>query len=149
MQCGPALSPSACAAKPALGNGIIAHMTALTIYGIPNCDGVKKARTWFTEQGMDYVFHDFKKQGVPTALLTEWLAALGHETLINRKGPTWRNLDEATRSSVVNNASAIPVIQAHSSIIKRPVVVWPQGGITVGFTPERFEVLRNGLRAAS
>ena len=113
-------------------------MKTITVYGIPNCDTVKKARTWLSEQGLDFVFHDFKKQGVPSALLPDWLERLGHETLINRKGPTWRNLDESVRNSVVDNASATPVMQAHSSTIKRPVVVWADGEVTVGFQPERF-----------
>jgi Spx/MgsR family transcriptional regulator len=109
-----------------------------TVFGIPNCDTVKKARDWLTAHGVDYVFHDFKKQGVPETLLPGWLANIGKETLINRKGPTWRKLDASVQSSVVDDASATAVMLANSSVIKRPVVVWQDGVVTVGFKPEEF-----------
>ena len=113
-------------------------MKTIHLYGIPNCDTVKKARTWLTEQGVDAVFHDFKKEGVPLALLPGWLKAVGRDKLINRAGPTWRKLEEATKASVVDDASAMAVMAAHSSTIKRPVVVWADGTVTVGFKPELF-----------
>ena len=109
------------------------------LYGIPNCDTVKKARTWLTDHGVDYAFHDFKKQGVPQPQIDTWLAAVGWETLINRKGTAWRGLDDATKAAVVDAASARAVALASPSVIKRPVVQWADGTITVGFTPERFE----------
>lgn len=104
-----------------------------TLYGIPNCDTVKKARTWLTEHGVAHTFHDFKKQGVPGADLDRWLAAAGWEKLVNRKGTTWRGLDEATRNAVTDDATARALLLAHASVIKRPVVVWADGQITVGF----------------
>jgi arsenate reductase (glutaredoxin) len=104
-----------------------------TLYGIPNCDTVKKARTWLAEHGVAHTFHDFKKQGVPEAALDRWLAAAGHEKMVNRKGTTWRALDEATRTAVVDNASARALMLQHASVIKRPVVEWADGAITVGF----------------
>ena len=104
-----------------------------TLYGIPNCDTVKKARLWLTEHGVVHAFHDFKKQGVPEAALDRWLAAAGHEKLVNRKGTTWRGLDEAQRASVVDNAGARDLLPQHASVIKRPVVEWANGSITVGF----------------
>ncbi|MBE0587852.1 MAG: ArsC family reductase [Betaproteobacteria bacterium HGW-Betaproteobacteria-9] len=104
-----------------------------TLYGIPNCDTVKKARTWLAEHGVPHTFHDFKKQGVPEAALDRWLASAGWEKLVNRKGTTWRGLDDATRNAVVDNASAHALLMAHASVIKRPVVVWADGTITVGF----------------
>ena len=110
----------------------------ITLYGIPNCDSVKKARDWLTQHGVDYQFHDFKKQGVPVALLPGWIKAVGLEKIINRKGPTWRKLDTAVQGSVVDAASATAVIVANSSIVKRPLVVWNDGSVTVGFTPESF-----------
>ena len=110
-----------------------------TLYGIPNCDTVKKARTWLTDHGVDYAFHDFKKQGVPQPQIDTWLAAVGWETLINRKGTAWRGLDDATKAAVVDAASARAVALASPSVIKRTVVQWADGTITVGFTPERFE----------
>ncbi|MDM7950111.1 ArsC family reductase [Hydrogenophaga sp.] len=104
-----------------------------TLYGIPNCDTVKKARAWLTENGVEHHFHDFKKQGVPATDLTRWLAVAGWEKLVNRKGTTWRGLDESTRSAVVDNRSAHALLLAHASVIKRPVVNWSNGDITVGF----------------
>ncbi len=104
----------------------------ITLHGIPNCDTVKKARSWLTEHGVEHRFHDFKKQGVPEAELDRWLAAVGWETLINRKGTAWRQLDEAVRAGVTNAASARAVALANPSVIKRPVVQWADG-ITVGF----------------
>ena len=104
-----------------------------TLYGIPNCDTVKKARAWLAEHGVTHTFHDFKKQGVPETELNHWLAAAGWEKLVNRKGTTWRGLDEAARAAVVDNASARTLLLAHASVIKRPVVVWADGAITVGF----------------
>ncbi len=110
----------------------------ITLYGIPNCDTVKKARDWLTAHGADYQFHDFKKQGVPTALLPGWIESAGLDTLINRRGPTWRKLDAATQASVVDTPSAMAVMQEHSSVIKRPVVVWSDGLVTVGFSDAAF-----------
>ena len=117
----------------------------ITLFGIPNCETVKKARNWLAEQGLAYQFHDFKKQGVPADRLPAWMAAVGWEKLLNRQGTTWRKLDEATRNSAVDAASAAAVMQEHASTIKRPVVDW-QGTLTVGFTPELFQGAHASLR---
>jgi arsenate reductase (glutaredoxin) len=108
------------------------------VYGIPNCDSVKKARTWLADHGLNATFHDFKKQGVPAAEVDIWLAAVGWETLLNRKGTTWRKLDADLQASVTDSASAKRVMLEHASTIKRPVIAWPSGHITVGFTPEQW-----------
>jgi len=110
----------------------------ITLYGIPNCNTVKNARTWLADQGLDYVFHDFKKQGVPAELLPGWIAAVGWELLVNRKGTTWRKLDEVTRLTVVDAASAAALMLAQPSVIKRPVGVWPNGQVSVGFDAALF-----------
>jgi Spx/MgsR family transcriptional regulator len=110
-----------------------------TLYGIPNCDTVKKARDWLTSHGVDYQFHDFKKQGVPMPQLDTWLQTVGWETLINRKGTSWRLLDEATKAGVTDAASAKAVALLQPSVIKRPVVEWVDGKVTVGFKPDNFE----------
>lgn len=112
--------------------------TALTLYGIPNCDTVKKARAWLAERGVAVTFHDFKKQGVPDAALDAWIGALGWEALVNRSGTTWRRLDDAAKAGVTDAASARALMQVQASVIKRPVVQWPDGTFTVGFSPERF-----------
>ena len=115
-----------------------ASSTAITVFGIPNCDTVKKARLWLQDQGLAYHFHDFKKDGVPPAALARWMQALGWEVLLNRKGTTWHKLDPVLQSSVVDAASAAALMQAQASVIKRPVVQWPDGRITVGFAPQHF-----------
>jgi arsenate reductase len=110
----------------------------ITVYGISNCDTVKRARAWLTAQGVAHQFHDFKKQGLAPALLDGWIAALGWERLLNRQGTTWRKLDAATQAGVTDAASASALMQTHTSLIKRPVVEWgrgPDGGVTVGFDP--------------
>jgi len=94
----------------------------ITVYGIPNCDSVKKARMLLDQRGVAYVFHDYKKQGVPEPQLRRWVAAKGWETLLNRKGTTWRGLDDALKQSVNDAESATAVMLAHPSTIKRPVV---------------------------
>ncbi|MGH8804320.1 MAG: ArsC family reductase [Polaromonas sp.] len=104
----------------------------ITLYGIPNCDTVKKARAWLTEQGQTYTFHDFKKQGVPEGRLDGWIKAVGWEKLVNRQGTTWRRLDPAAQAAVRDAASVRALLLAHPSVIKRPVADWGQG-ITVGF----------------
>ena len=110
----------------------------ITLYGIPNCDTVKKARAWLSEHGVEHAFHDFKKLGVPQAQVDHWLRNVGWETLINRKGTAWRGLDDATKATVIDAASARSVALAWPSVIKRPVVQWADGTVTVGFSPERF-----------
>ncbi len=109
------------------------------LYGIPNCDTVKKARAWLTEHGVAYEFHDFKKAGVPADHLPAWMAAVGWEKLLNRAGNTWRKLDEATQAAAVDAASAAALMHEQASVIKRPVVEWADGRITVGFKPELFK----------
>jgi arsenate reductase (glutaredoxin) len=117
---------------------------AITLYGIRNCDTVKKARDWLTERGVDYQFHDFKLLGVPVPQIDRWLAAAGWERLLNRQGPTWRKLADATKASVVDAPSARAVMLASPSVIKRPVVEWghtASSAVTVGFKPELWSGL--------
>lgn len=108
------------------------------LYGIPNCDTVKKARTWLEDHHVDAGFHDFKKQGVPEGLLPGWITAVGWETLLNRKGTTWRKLDAATQAAVQGADSATALMLTNPSVIKRPVVVWADGTVTVGFSEAAF-----------
>ena len=119
----------------------------ITLYGIPNCDTVKKSRAWFTQQGLDAAFHDFKKQGVPADRLAAWMDAAGWEKLVNRQGTTWRKLDSDTQAAVKDAGSASALLQAQPSAIKRPVVEWHQGGTThvsVGFAPAQWEAWQAG-----
>jgi arsenate reductase len=113
---------------------------SITLYGITNCDTVKKARAWLDDNGVAYEFHDFKKQGVPPARLDEWIARAGWEKVLNRKGTTWRKLDAATQESVRDGASARAVMLAQPSVIKRPVVEWGTK-TTVGFDSDAWALL--------
>jgi Spx/MgsR family transcriptional regulator len=117
-----------------------------TLYGIPNCDTVKRARAWLDEQGVAYTFHDFKKQGVPEAELDQWLKEPGWEALVNRRGTTWRKLDEAERNAVIDAASARAVLLANPSLIKRPVVNWgAKTGVTTGFDAQAWAAAANAV----
>jgi len=109
----------------------------ITLYGIPNCDTVKKARTWLLENGVDFVFHDFKKQGLDRATAAAWLEQRDWEVLVNRKGTTWRNLADEQKAAVVDSASALDLMLANTSVIKRPVLQGA-GDLQVGFTPENY-----------
>jgi arsenate reductase (glutaredoxin) len=111
-------------------------MTA-TMYGIPNCDTIKKARAFLDSHAVAYVFHDYKKQGVPVDALAGWVERLGWEPLMNRRGPTWRKLDAAVQASVQDAASAQAVMRANASVIKRPVLVFGDA-LLVGFDPVQW-----------
>ncbi|WP_294337619.1 ArsC family reductase [uncultured Sphingomonas sp.] len=107
-----------------------------TLYGIPNCDTVKKARTWFDTHGIAYTFHDYKKLGADRAKLAAWAAEVGWEKLLNRAGTTFRKLSDADRADI-DQAKAIELMVAQPSLIKRPVVEGA-GALLVGFKPEVY-----------
>jgi len=113
-----------------------------TLYGIPNCDTVKKARAWLADHNVAYVFHDFKKQGVPADRIDHWLGELGWEKLVNRKGNTWRQLDRSVQAGVSDAASARALMLEHASVIKRPVVEW-RAQTTVGFDAVAWKLLQS------
>ena len=108
----------------------------IRLYGIPNCDTVKKARAWLDARGIGYVFHDYKKEGADPARLAAWSDAAGWETLLNRRGTTFRALRDADKADI-DRAKALRLMQAHPSLIKRPVVEY-DGGVLVGFDPEAW-----------
>lgn len=114
--------------------------STVTLYGIRNCDTVRRARQWMSAHHVECAFHDFKLQAVPPDQLDAWLQRAGWQTLLNRQGATWRKLDEATKAAVVDASSARTVMLEHPSVIKRPVVEWGSGGqLTVGFDPLAWE----------
>lgn len=111
----------------------------MKLYGIPNCSTVKKARIWLEENGHAYEFHDFKKQGVPEAMLKPLMQSRGWEPLVNRNGPTWRKLPDERKAQVADIDSALAVMQENSSVIKRPILE-QDGRYLIGFKePEYVE----------
>ncbi|WP_225206947.1 arsenate reductase [Novosphingobium huizhouense] len=109
---------------------------SVTVYGIPNCDTVKKARTWLEGQGIAYAFHDYKKQGADPERIAGWIAQAGRERIVNKAGTTYRKLDEAQKDALAGDGAAA-VLAANASVIKRPIVEHP-GGLLVGFKPEEW-----------
>lgn len=106
---------------------------SLTVYGIPNCSTVKKARAWLDAQGLAYEFHDYKKQGVPADRLPAWVQALGWDKLVNRQGTTWRKLEPAVQAGVVDADSAQALMLSHASVIKRPLLECDGVPLAIGF----------------
>jgi len=110
-----------------------------TLYGIPNCDTIKKARKWLNDNGIEYRFHDYKKQGLDKALLRTWIDEIGWEALLNRRGTTWRKLPQAVRDGI-DEESAIRVMLDNPSIIRRPVLE-TDGLRQVGFSEQAYREL--------
>ena len=108
----------------------------MILYGIPNCDTVKKARLWLDTRGLAYAFHDYKKAGADPARLAQWCAEAGWEKVLNRAGTTFRKLPEADKVEL-GAAKAAALMAANPSCIKRPIVEYP-GGLLVGFKPEEW-----------
>lgn len=115
----------------------------MKLYGIPNCNTVKKARDWLDTHQIAYEFHDFKKHGVTTALLNTWLAQLPDTKLINRAGLTWRGLDETTKQSIVDNASAASLMLVKTSLIKRPILEKDSKIVVLGFSETEYQSIFN------
>jgi arsenate reductase (glutaredoxin) len=113
----------------------------MKLYGIPNCNTVKKARDWLAQHDVAYEFHDFKKLGLDDATAQSWLQQQPWEKLVNRSGMTWRNLSEAEKSAVVDAASAQTLMQEKTSVIKRPVVVNNEKIIALGFNETDYAQL--------
>lgn len=103
------------------------------MYGIPNCDTIKKARTWLGEQGVEFTFHNYKKDGISADLLRDWAGVVGWEKLLNKAGTTFRKLDEGQKTGI-DEAKAIALMVENPSMIKRPVLI-TEGQVTVGFKP--------------
>ena len=114
---------------------------AIKLYGIPNCNTVKKARDWLSRHQIDYTFHDFKKQGIDAQQLHAWLAQYPESKLINRAGLTWRGLDEQTKSSITDALSAVPLMMDKTSVIKRPILEKDSKIIALGFSESEYQSL--------
>ena len=109
----------------------------ITLYGIPNCDTVKKARTWMAAHGHGFDFHDFKKQGLERATAAAWLEQLDWELLVNRKGTTWRNLPDERKAAITDKAAALELVLETPSVIKRPLLDCG-GKFSVGFSESQY-----------
>jgi arsenate reductase (glutaredoxin) len=115
----------------------------ITMYGIKNCDTIKKARRWLEERSADYVFHDYKAEGAPETELRAWVKEHGWETLLNRKGTTFRALPDADKQDL-DAEKAIALMIANPSMIKRPVLALSAGKTLVGFDPELYDIALKG-----
>lgn len=112
----------------------------MKLYGIPNCDTVKKARAWLVAHSHDAAFHDFKKQGVDAAWLREVAAQTGWQALLNTRGTTWRRLSDAERTAASDEAGAIALMLAQPSVIKRPVLE-RDGRYHLGFAEAQYQAI--------
>ena len=112
-------------------------MPDIHLYGIPNCDTVKKARVWLDQRGCDYTFHDYKQEGADPEKLAAWIAAAGLDTVVNRKGTTYRALADADKAKAADSHTAVALLVQQPSIIKRPVVEHANG-ILVGFKEDEW-----------
>lgn len=110
---------------------------SITLYGIPNCDTVKKARSWLEVHGLDYAFHDTKKAGADATKLKAWCKIFGWEAVLNRAGTTFKKLAEPDKAGL-DESKAIALMLGQPSMIKRPVVEYPDG-ILIGFKPDQWE----------
>ena len=108
----------------------------IAIFGIKNCDTMKKAFRWLDENKITYTFHDYKKEGVEEATAQAWVNKLGWESVINKRGTTWRKLDEETKNTM-NNENAVHIMMSQPSMIKRPLLVIDQS-IILGFSTEEY-----------
>ncbi len=108
----------------------------VTIYGIKNCDTMKKAFKWLAENNIDYSFHDYKKQGISTELAQKWIKTIPLDELINKRGTTWRKLDDDTKNSLSVDTAA-QLIMNNTSLVKRPLLD-VDGEFHLGFKPDTY-----------
>lgn len=113
-------------------------MSHIELYGIPNCDTVKKARAWLDARGLAYTFHDYKKESADADRLAAWIAAAGVDQVVNRKGTTFRKLTEGEQADTADSHKAVALLVQHTSAIKRPIAEYP-GGLLVGFKEAEWE----------
>lgn len=111
------------------------------LYGIPNCDTVKKARTWLDQHKISYQFHDFKQAGIDAKSIQRWIDAMGIDIVLNKKSTTWRGLDATQQASAANVKKAIQLMREHTSLIKRPVLEQNGQVLAVGFDAAKYSSL--------
>ena len=115
----------------------------LTLFGIKNCDTIKKARRWLEAHQVDYRFHDYRVDGLDADLLQQFIAELGWEALLNTRGTTWRKLDESLRATITNADSAAALMLEMPAIIKRPLLCAPGKPMLLGFNESSYEKFIN------
>jgi len=113
----------------------------VTVYGIKNCDTIKKARNWLSDNGIEYCFHDFRADGIDAATIEQWIAQAGWETVLNRRGTTWRKLDSSIQEAT-NSDNVAALLVEHPAMIKRPVLD-VEGVINIGFKAEQYQTIFN------
>lgn len=111
----------------------------LTMYGIKNCDTIRKARRFLEDQGVEYHFHDYRSDGLDSTLLHTFIDTLGYQTLLNTRGTTWRKLPEETRAAVTDNQSALQVMLENPAVIKRPLLCAANNAMLTGFDPAAYQ----------
>lgn len=111
------------------------------LYGIKNCDTIKKARKWLTENGIEHTFHDVRSDGIDAETIESWIQQAGWETVLNRRGTTWRRLDSAVQEST-NRDNVVALLAAHPAMIKRPVLD-VGGAVTIGFKDNQYQAIFN------
>lgn len=115
----------------------------MIIYGIKSCDTVKKATTWLKENNIDFEFHDYKTKGISKEKLSDWCRQVGFEKLVNKKGTTWKALDDSLKTTITNELAAIDLLKDKTSIIKRPVLEQDGKVLAVGYNEEEYSRLIN------
>lgn len=113
----------------------------VTLYGIKNCDTIKKARNWLADNGIEYRFHDFRADSIDPATIEQWIAEAGWETVLNRRGTTWRKLEPSIQEAT-NKDNVAALLVEHPAMIKRPVLD-VDGLITVGFKADHYQTIFN------
>jgi arsenate reductase (glutaredoxin) len=113
------------------------------VYGIKNCDTIKKSLAWLKKKKISFEFHDYKTQGITTDKLKEWCKQKGWESLVNKKGTTWRQLDEPLKNKITAEASAILLMKDKTSLIKRPLIEYKGKIVTLGFDEEAYRKIFN------
>lgn len=113
----------------------------MIVYGIKNCNTVKSAIEWLNKNKVEFEFHDYKKSGITAAKLSEWSKQVGWESLVNKRGTTWRQLDEAIQKKVVNEKSAIALMIEKTSVIKRPLIEDNGKVVLLGFDEAAYKQL--------
>jgi len=115
----------------------------ITVYGIPNCNTVKKALDWLQTNNIEFVFHDYKKKGITIEQLSNWEKQVGFEQLLNKKGTTWRNVPDAVKATITNADSTIAFLSHQTSAIKRPLIEQDGKVIALGFDAAQYETQKH------